>query len=76
MKRFLTLTTMLVMLCSASLTVNAAKSPAAEKVDTQPAVTQTSPKTGESDLVLYGLGASAAVLTSAAVIVRRKEMAI
>lgn len=77
MKKFLTLAAMFVMLFSVSLTADAANSPKAEKVDTKPVLIQTvSPKTGESDVVLYGLGASAVVLTSAAVIVRKKEMAI
>lgn len=77
MKKFLTLAAMFVMLFSVSLTADAANSPKAEKVDTKPVLIQVvSPKTGESDVVLYGLGASAVVLTSAAVIVRKKEMAI
>lgn len=83
MKKFLVLATMLVMLFSVSLTAYAAKSPKGEKVEEKPttivqiyqAAPVVSPKTGESDIVLYGLGAAAVVLASGAVIVRKKEMA-
>lgn len=83
MKKFLTLATMLVMLFSVSLTANAAKSPKGEKVEEKPttivqviqAAPVVSPKTGESDIALYGFGATAVVLATGAVIVRKKEMA-
>lgn len=78
MKKFLTLATMLVMLFSVSLTANAAKSPKAETVvenNTTVVEVYISPKTGESDVVLYGLGAAAVVLASGAVIIRKKELA-
>ena len=83
MKKFLTLATMLVMLFSVSLTADAAKSPKAEKVEEKPAtIVQiyqapvVSPKTADSDVMLYGMGAAAVVCATGAVVVKRKEMAI
>ena len=78
MKKFLTLATMLVMLFSVSLTADAAKSPKAEKVESKPVevVLVVSPKTADNDIMLYGMGAAAAVCAAGAVVVKRKEMAI
>ena len=83
MKKFLVLATMLVMLCSMSLTAYAAKSPKGEKVEEKPTtIVQiyqapvVSPKTSDSDIMLYGLGAVAAVCAAGAVVVKRKEMTV
>lgn len=82
MKKFLVLATMLVMMCSMSLTAYAAKSPKGEKVEEKPAtIVQiyqapvVSPKTSDNDIMLYGLGA-AAVCATGAVVLKRKEMAL
>ena len=83
MKKFLVLATMLVMMCSMSLTAYAAKSPKGEKVEEKPAtIVQiyqapvVSPKTSDSDIMLYGLGAAAAGCAAGAVVVKRKEMTV
>ena len=83
MKKFLVLATMLVMLCSMSLTAYAAKSPKGEKVEEKPTtIVQiyqdpvVSPKTSDSDIMLYGLGAAATVWAAGAVVVKRKEMTV
>ena len=83
MKKFLVLATMLVMMCSMSLTAYAAKSPKGEKVEEKPAtIVQiyqapvVSPKTSDNDVMLYGLGAAAAVCATGAVVLKRKEMAV
>lgn len=78
MKKMVTLAVMMMMVFSFSLTAQAAKSPqgtVVEKQETEEVKPVVSPKTGESEIVLYGLGAAAVVLASGAVIVRRKEMA-
>lgn len=71
MKKMATLM-MIMMLFSFTLTVNAEVSPSGKPVTDAGKDTVTSPKTGESDIVLYGLGAVATVLASGAVVVRRK----
>lgn len=77
MKKLLTLAAMMVMLFSVSLTANAKVSPSAEKVEDKPSIVQTvSPKTGENELIFYGLGAAAIVLASGAVIIRKYEMSV
>ena len=83
MKKFLVLATMLVMLFSVSLTAEAAKSPKGEKVEEKPTtIVQiyqapvVSPKTSDSDIMLYGLGAAATVCAAGAVVVKRKEMTV
>lgn len=83
MKKFLVLAAMLVMMCSMSLTAYAAKSPKGEKVEEKPAtIVQiyqapvVSPKTSDNDIMLYGLGAAAAVCATGAVVLKRKEMAL
>ena len=72
MKKFATLMMMLMMMFSFTLTANAEVSPSGKPVTDEGKDTVTSPKTGESDIVLYGLGAAATVLASGAVVVRRK----
>ena len=75
MKKFLTLATMLVMLFSVTLTAEAAKSPSGQTT-TKPSTVPVSPKTGESDVALYSLGAATLVFAAGAVVVRRKEMTV
>ena len=72
MKKIVTLMMMLVMLFSFTLTANAEISPSGEPVTEEGTTEATSPKTGESDMVLYGLGAAVAVLASGAVVIRKK----
>ena len=74
MKKIVTLAMMLVMLFSVPVTVEAAKSPTGKPVTESGTTVVTSPKTGESDLVLYGLGAAAAAFASGAVVIRKKVM--
>lgn len=83
MKKMLTLAMVLMMLCSFSMTAYAAeKNPAfspSGKPTTEENVTEVpsgtkSPATGEHDLVLYGLGMTAVVLASGAVIIRKRAM--
>ena len=72
MKKFLTLMMMFGMLFSFTLTASAEVSPSGKPVTEEGKDTATSPKTGESDIVLYGLGAVATVLASGAVVIRKK----
>lgn len=72
MKKLATLMIMLTLVFSFTLTANAEVSPSGKPVTDAGKDTVTSPKTGESDIVLYGLGAVATVLASGAVVVRRK----
>lgn len=74
MKKMVTLMMMLVMLCSFSLTANAAVSPSGTPESAPGTDLVVSPKTGESDIVLYGLGMTAVVLASGAVVIRKKAM--
>ena len=74
MKKMMTLMMVLVMMLSFSLTANAAGSPSAEPVVTPGTSLEVSPKTGESDIVLYGFGAAAVVLASGAVVIRKRAM--
>ena len=80
MKKMMTVMMMLVMMFSFSLTVNAEVSPKGESTTEQnatvvpPSQETASPKTGESDIVLYGLGMTAVVLASGAVVLRKKAM--
>ena len=76
MKKFVTLMMMFVMLFSFTLTANAAKSPSGKPVTDEGSSTVTSPKTGESDVVLYSLGAATLVFTAGAAVVRRKELTV
>lgn len=77
MKKITVLVLMLVMLFSAALTVHAEVSPSGTaSSETSAAVTtNVSPKTGESDGVLLGLGAAAVVLAAGTLVVRRKANA-
>lgn len=74
MKKTVTLMMMILLLLSFSLTVNAAGSPSGKTETSQGTTLVTSPKTGESDGMLYGLGAVALVLASGAVVIRKKVM--
>ena len=79
MKKMLTLAMMLVMLFACSITSYAYKkdpvySPNGKPVTEEGTDVVTSPKTGESDIVLYGLGTAAVVLASGAVVLRKKVM--
>lgn len=74
MKKMITLMMMLVMLCSFSMTVCAADSPKSTPT-TEAANEAVSPKTGESDIVLYGLGMTAVVCAAGAVVIRKKAIA-
>lgn len=75
MKKLATLMMMLVMLFSFTLTANAEISPSGKPVTEEGTSDVTSPKTGESDIVLYGLGTAAVVLASGAVVLRKKVTA-
>ena len=81
MKKMLTLAMMVVMLFAFSITANASGlapspsgEPTTEENPTEVPSGITSPKTGESEVVLYGLGMTAVVLASGAVIVRKRAM--
>ena len=82
MKKMMTLVCVLMMLMAFSITANASGlnpspsgEPTTEENPTEVPSGVTSPKTGESDIVLYGLGVAATVLASGAVVVRRKMTA-
>lgn len=75
MKKYMVLLAMLVMLFSVSLTVSAEESPSGETT-TEESAPATSPKTGESDIVLYSFGAAAVVLAAGAVVIKKREMAV
>ncbi len=78
MKKLITFMMILTMVCSFTLTAHAGTSPSGKPVTDEGAGgadssgTATSPKTGESDMVLYSLGAAAVVLASGAVVIRKK----
>lgn len=74
MKKMITLMMMLVMLCSFSMTAYALESPKSNPT-TEASNQSTSPKTGESDVVLYGLGMTAVVCAAGAVVIRKKAVA-
>ena len=77
MKKLMTLMLMLVMMCSLSLTAYAkdpVKSPSGKPVEDEGSNVVESPKTGESDTVLYGLGCAAVLLASGAVVIRKKAV--
>ena len=81
MKKMLTLAMMVVMLFAFSITANASGlnpspsgKPTTEENPTEVPSGITSPKTGESEVVLYGLGMTVVVLASGAVIVRKRAM--
>ena len=78
MKKIITFMLMLIMLFSFTLTVNAEISPSGKPTDEKnqtvvpPSKGTTSPKTGESEVILYGFGMAAVVFASGAVVVRKK----
>ncbi len=74
MKKLVTLMMMLVMMFSFTLTANAEISPQAQPEKTPGTDLVVSPKTGESEIVLYGLGMAAVVLASGAVVIRKRAM--
>ncbi len=77
MKKMLTLAMMLVMLFAFSITANAsgsAASPSGKPITEEGKDVVTSPKTGESEILLYGLGTAAVVFASGAVVLRKKVM--
>lgn len=74
MKKMITVMMMLVMLCAGSMTVCAANSPSSTPTTEAPAQA-VSPKTGESDIVLYGMGMTAVVCAAGAVVIRKKTVA-
>lgn len=77
MKKLVTLVLMLVMMCSLSLTAFAkgsVKSPSGKPVEDGGSDVIESPKTGDSDIVLYGLGSAAVLLASGAVVIRKKAV--
>lgn len=74
MKKMVTLLMMLVMMFSFSMTANAEVSPSATPETAPGTDPVVSPKTGESDIVLYGLGMTAVVLASGAVVIRKRAM--
>lgn len=77
MKKLGTVVLMLVMMLSLSLTAYAKDpviSPSGKPVTEEGTSTTTSPKTGDSDIVLYGLGTAAVLLASGAVVIRKKAV--
>ena len=75
MKKMLTLAMMVVMLFAFSITANAsAASPSGKPITEEGTGVVTSPKTGESEILLYGFGTAAVVLASGAVVLRKKAM--
>ena len=75
MKKMLTLAMMVLMLFAFSITANAsAASPSGKPITEEGTDVVTSPKTGESEIMLYGLGTAAVVLASGAVVLRKKAM--
>ena len=69
---------MVVMLFAFSITANAAKDPvystSGKPVTEEGKDVVTSPKTGESEILLYVFGTAAVVLASGAVVLRKKEL--
>ena len=75
MKKMMTLVCMLMMLMAFSITANAsAASPSGKPITEEGSSIVTSPKTGDSEILLYGLGTAAVVLASGAVVLRKKAM--
>ena len=75
MKKMLTLAMMVVMLFAFSITANAsAASPSGKPITEEGTDVVTSPKTGESEIMLYDLVTAAVVLASGAVVLRKKAM--
>lgn len=77
MKKLMTLVCMLTMLMAFSITANAnsaAVSPSGKPITEEGSDVVTSPKTGNDEILLYGLGTAAVVLASGAVVLRKKAM--
>ena len=74
MKKLVTLMMALVMMFSVSMTANAEISPQAKPEKVPGTDLVESPKTGESEIVLYGLGMAVVVLASGAVVIRKRAM--
>ena len=77
MKKLMTLVCMLTMLMAFSITANANQlnpSPSGKPITEEGKDVVTSPKTGESEILLYGFGTAAVVLASGAVVLRKKAM--
>lgn len=74
MKKLVTLMMALVMMFSVSMTANAEISPQAKPEKAPGTDLVESPKTGESEIVLYGLGMAVVVLASGAVVIRKRAM--
>lgn len=75
MKKMMTLVCMLMMLFAFSITANAsAASPSGKPITEEGSNVVTSPKTGDNEIMLYGLGTAAVVLASGAVVLRKKAM--
>lgn len=79
MKKMLTLALVIVMLFACSITSYAYEkdpvySPSGKPVVEEGKEVATAPPTGENDMVLYGLGAAAAVLASGAVVIKKREL--
>lgn len=76
MKKFVLLGSMLVMLFSFTLTANAEVSPKGTPVTSESTGktpgTNVSPKTGEDQTLLFGLGAAAVVFASGVIITGKK----
>lgn len=78
MKKLMTLMLMIIMMFSFTMTVNAEISPTGKPTDEKnqtvvpPSKGTVSPKTGESEIILYGFGVAAVVFASGAVVVRKK----
>ena len=53
---------------------NPAVSPSGKPVVEQGTVVVESPKTGDTDIVLYGLGTAAVILASGAAVIRKKTV--
>ena len=75
MKKMMTLVCMLMMLFAFSITANAsAASPSGKPITEEGTGVVTSPKTGDSEILIYGFGTAAVVLASGAVVLRKKAM--
>lgn len=79
MKKMLTLALVIVMLFACSITSYAYEkdpvySPSGKPVTEEGKDVVSSPKTGESEILLYGFGTAAVVLASGAVVLRKKAM--
>ena len=74
MKKMVTLALMLVMMFSFTLTANAEISPSAKPEKDPGTELVVSPKTGDSDIAVYGLGVAAVALASSAVVLRKRAM--